>query len=293
MSSHEQQAQTLVEALPYIQKFTGKTIVVKYGGNAMVSDELRRAVMSDIILLSLVGIRVVAVHGGGPEISAMLKKIGHESRFVDGLRYTDETTMNIVQSILCGKVNKDLVAQLNRLGGRAIGLCGMDGWLFQAERLDEKYGLVGRITGVNPEPVENALASGYIPVVSTVAQGVDAETAYNINADTAAAKLAEALRAEKLILLTDVRGLLRTPGDDDTLIHEVHTYEVPELVAQGVISGGMIPKMECCVDAIAGGVERVHILDGRIPHSILIELLSDRGIGTMLRRESGSAGSPV
>lgn len=290
MSSHEQQAQTLVEALPYIQKFTGKTIVVKYGGNAMVSDELRRAVMSDIILLSLVGIRVVAVHGGGPEISAMLKRIGHESRFVDGLRYTDETTMNIVQSILCGKVNKDLVAQLNRLGGRAIGLCGMDGWLFQAERLDEKYGLVGRITGVNPEPVENALAAGYIPVVSTVAQGVDAETAYNINADTAAARLAEALRAEKLILLTDVRGLLRTPGDENTLIHEVHTYEVPELVEQGVISGGMIPKMECCVDAIAGGVERVHILDGRIPHSILIELLSDRGIGTMLRRESEAAG---
>ena len=170
MSSHAQQAQTLVEALPYIQKFTGKTIVVKYGGNAMVSDELRRAVMSDIILLSLVGIRVVVVHGGGPEISEMLKKIGHQSRFVDGLRYTDEVTMDVVQSVLCGKVNKNLVAQLNRLGGQAIGLCGMDGQLFQAERLDEKYGLVGKITGVNPEPVENALLSGYIPVVSTVAQ---------------------------------------------------------------------------------------------------------------------------
>ena len=286
MSSHAQQAQTLVEALPYIQKFTGKTIVVKYGGNAMISEELRKAVMSDIILLSLVGIRVAVVHGGGPEISDMLKKIGHQSKFVDGLRYTDETTMDVVQSILCGKVNKNLVAQLNRLGGRAIGLCGMDGQLFQAEQLDEKYGLVGRITGVNPEPVENALMTGYIPVVSTVAQGMDADTAYNINADTAAAKLAEALHAEKLILLTDVRGLLRDPKDEETLIHVLHTYDVPELVAQGVISGGMIPKMQCCVDAINGGVERVHILDGRIPHSILIELLSDRGIGTMLKREA-------
>ena len=285
MTSHAQQAKTLVEALPYIQKFTGKTIVVKYGGNAMISEDLRRAVMSDIILLSLVGIRVVVVHGGGPEISEMLKKIGHESRFVDGLRYTDAETMDVVQAVLCGKVNKNLVAQLNRLGGQAIGLCGMDGQLFQAVALDEKYGLVGSITGVNPEPVENALMTGYIPVVSTVAQGMDADTAYNINADTAAAKLAEALHAEKLILLTDVRGLLRDPKDEETLIHVVHTYEVPDLVADGTISGGMIPKMECCVDAIAGGVERVHILDGRIPHSILIELLSDQGIGTMLQKE--------
>ena len=285
MTSHAQQAKTLVEALPYIKKFTGKTIVVKYGGNAMISEDLRRAVMSDIILLSLVGIRVVVVHGGGPEISEMLKKIGHESRFVDGLRYTDAETMDVVQAVLCGKVNKNLVAQLNRLGGQAIGICGMDGQLFQAVALDEKYGLVGSITGVNPEPVENAMLTGYIPVVSTVAQGVDADTAYNINADTAAAKLAEALHAEKLILLTDVRGLLRDPKDEETLIHVVHTYEVPGLVADGTISGGMIPKMECCVDAIAGGVERVHILDGRIPHSILIELLSDQGIGTMLKKE--------
>lgn len=285
MSSHEQQAQTLIEALPYIQKFTGKTIVVKYGGNAMISDELRRAVMSDVILLNLVGIRVVAVHGGGPEISAMLKMIGHESKFVDGLRYTDVTTMDIVQAVLCGKVNKDLVSQLNRLGGRAVGLCGMDGQLFQAEQMDEKYGLVGRITGVNPEPVKNALEHGYIPIVSTVAQGVDSDTAYNINADTAAAKLAEALGAEKLILLTDVRGLLRDPKDESTLIHVVRTREVPALVEEGIISGGMIPKMQCCVDAIHGGVERVHILDGRIPHSILIELLSDEGIGTMMKKE--------
>ena len=282
MSSHAQQAQTLVEALPYIQKFTGKTIVIKYGGNAMISDELRKAVMSDIILLSLVGIRVVVVHGGGPEISSMLKKIGHESHFVDGLRYTDEETMDVVQSVLCGKVNKNLVAQLNRLGGQAIGLCGMDGQLFQAEQLDEKYGLVGKITGVNPEPVENALMTGYIPVVSTVAQGMDADTAYNINADTAAAKLAVALKAEKLILLTDVHGLLRDPADESTLLQKVGLSEVPLLVREGVIQGGMIPKVECCVEAVRSGVERTHILDGRIPHSILIELLSDEGIGTML-----------
>lgn len=215
----------------------------------------------------------------------MLKMIGHESRFVDGLRYTDATTMDVVQSILCGKVNKDLVAQLGRLGGKAVGLCGLDGDLFQAVRLDERYGLVGKITGVDPSTVENALQAGYIPIVSTVARGVDADTAYNVNADTAAARLAQALRAEKLILLTDVRGLLRDPGDEETLIHVVRTEEVPGLVDEGVISGGMIPKMQCCVDAVHGGVERVHILDGRIPHSILIELLSDEGIGTMMKKE--------
>lgn len=285
MSSHEQQARVLAEALPYIQEFTGKTVVVKYGGNAMISRELRRAVMSDIILLSLVGIRVVVVHGGGPEIGAMLKKLGKESRFVDGLRYTDEETMDVVQQILCGKVNKDLVSLAGRLGGQAIGLCGLDGGLFEAKLLDEKYGLVGEVTHVNPKPVEDALSAGYIPIISTVARGTDADTAYNINADTAAAKLAEALRAEKLILLTDVRGLLRDPRDETTLIHEVHTCEVPELVSTGVIFGGMLPKIECCVAAISGGVERVHILDGRIPHSILIELLSDAGIGTMLKKE--------
>ena len=212
----------------------------------------------------------------------MLTKIGKESKFVDGLRYTDEETMDIVQQVLCGRVNKNLVATLNRLGGRALGLCGLDGALFQARLLDERFGLVGEITKVDPTPVNDALDNNYIPVVSTVALGTDAETSYNINADTAAAKLAVALGAEKLILLTDVRGLLRNPRDEETLIHVVHTYDVPGLVAQGIISGGMIPKMECCVDAIAGGVERVHILDGRIPHSILIELLSDAGIGTML-----------
>ena len=288
MASHEVQAQTLVEALPYIQQFTGKTIVVKYGGNAMISDELRKAVMSDIILLNLVGIRVVMVHGGGPEINEMLKKIGHQSRFVDGLRYTDRETMDIVQSVLCGKVNKDLVAQINRMGGKAIGLCGMDGALFRAVQLDEKYGLVGRITGVDPKPIESVLGSGYIPVVSTVAQGVDADTAYNINADTAAAQLAQALCAEKLILLTDVRGLLRDPKDENTLIRVVQLRDIPALTRSGIISGGMIPKINCCLDAVMGGVEYVHIIDGRIPHSILIELLSSKGIGTMIIHEKKS-----
>lgn len=281
--NHEvDRATVLAEALPYIQKYAGKTVVVKYGGNAMISEELRHAVISDIILLSLVGIRVAVVHGGGPEISGMLKKIGKESKFVDGLRYTDEETMDIVQQILCGKVNKDLVATLNRMGGKALGLCGMDGSLFEAAVLDEKYGQVGEITRVNAGVVEDALNNGYIPVVSTVAQGVDAECAYNINADTAAAKLATALGAERLILLTDVRGLLRDPKDESTLISDLHISQVPELVQDGIISGGMIPKMECCVEAVRSGVKSAVIIDGRVPHSILIELLSDEGIGTML-----------
>ena len=281
-SSHVERAQVLAEALPYIQKYNGKTVVVKYGGNAMISEALRKAVISDIILLHLVGIQVVVVHGGGPEISAMLKKIGKESRFVDGLRYTDEETMEVVQQVLCGKVNKDLVATLNRMGGRALGLCGMDAGLFQARKLSERYGLVGEIIQVDPSIVEDALADGYIAVLSTVAQGVDGETAYNINADTAAAKLAVALHAEKLILLTDVRGLLRDPKNEETLIHVVELPEVPGLVKDGIIQGGMIPKVDCCVEAVRSGVERTHILDGRIPHSILIEMLSDEGIGTML-----------
>ena len=275
-------AQVLVEALPYIQKYTGKTVVVKYGGNAMVSQELRQAVISDIILLSLVGIRVVVVHGGGPEISQMLKKLDIPSRFVDGLRYTDEATMDVVQQVLCGQVNKDLVATLNRLGGRALGLCGLDGGLFQAKQLDEKYGLVGEITKVDAAPVFDALNCGYIPVVSTVAQGVDADVSYNINADTAAAKLATALEAERLLLLTDVRGLLRDPKDESTLIPELQLSSVPALEREGVISGGMIPKIKCCVESVRSGVKSAVILDGRVAHSILIELLSDAGIGTML-----------
>ena len=275
-------AQVLAEALPYIQKFYGKTVVIKYGGNAMISQELREAVISDIILLNLVGVHVVVVHGGGPEISAMLRKIGKESRFVDGLRYTDGETMDIVQQVLCGKVNKDLVATLNRRGGRALGLCGMDAGLFQARMLDEKYGLVGEIVQVSPAPVEDSLKEGYIPVVSTVAQGVDGENAYNINADTAAAKLAVALKAEKLLLLTDVRGLLRDPQDESTLLPEVALSDVPLLMKEGVIQGGMIPKVGCCVEAVRSEVRDAVILDGRIPHSILIELLSDAGIGTLL-----------
>ena len=277
-----QRAQVLAEALPYIQKYYGKTIVVKYGGNAMISEELRQAVISDIILLHLVGIQVVVVHGGGPEISAMLKKIGKESKFVDGLRYTDAETMEVVQQVLCGKVNKDLVATLNAVGGRALGLCGMDAGLFQAKKLDEKYGLVGEMVQVDPAIVNDALSVGYIPVVSTVAQGVDGETAYNINADTAAAKLAVALGAEKLILLTDVRGLLLDPKDESTLLPVVELSKVPGLIKDGVIQGGMIPKVDCCVEAVRSGVKNAVILDGRIPHSILIELLSNEGIGTML-----------
>ena len=275
-------AQVLAEALPYIQKYSGKTIVVKYGGNAMVSDTLRHAVISDIILLNLVGIRVVVVHGGGPEITEMLNKVGKKSEFVDGLRYTDVETMDIVQQVLCGRVNKNLVATLNRLGGRALGLCGLDGAMLRATKLNDRYGMVGEITHVDPRPITDALDGGYIPVVSTVAQGEDAETSYNINADTAAAKLAVALKAEKLILLTDVRGLLRNPKDEATLIPELQLSSVPALVREGIISGGMIPKIDCCVESVRSGVKSAIILDGRVAHSILIELLSDAGIGTML-----------
>ena len=282
MSSLIDRAQVLAEALPYIQKYTGTTIVVKYGGNAMISEELREAVISDIILLSLVGVHVVVVHGGGPEISDMLKKLNHPSKFVDGLRYTDEVTMDVVQQVLCGKVNKDLTALVNSRGGRAVGLCGMDADLFQAVRLDEKYGLVGFITKVEPAVVEDALGNGYIPVVSTVAHGTDGPAAYNINADTAAAKLAVALSAEKLVLLTDVRGLLTDPKDESTLIRQVRASEIPGLMKDGVIQGGMIPKIDCAVEAVRSGVGSTIILDGRIPHSILIELLSDEGAGTMI-----------
>ena len=282
MSSLIDRAQVLAEAMPYIQKYNGKTVVVKYGGNAMISEELRQAVISDLILLSLVGVRVVVVHGGGPEISEQLRRLGHESKFVDGLRYTDEETMEVVQQVLCGKVNKDLASLINGQGGRAIGLCGMDADLFQAVRLAERYGLVGSIQKVVPDVVEDALRGGYIPVVSTVARGTDGPTAYNVNADTAAAKLAIAMRAEKLLLLTDVRGLLTDPEDEATLIPHARASEVPGLVKDGVIRGGMIPKIDCAVEAVRSGVRSTVILDGRIPHSILIELLSDAGVGTMI-----------
>ncbi|MBQ9933568.1 MAG: acetylglutamate kinase [Ruminiclostridium sp.] len=282
MNNYMERSTALVEALPYIQKYYGKTVVIKYGGNAMISEELRTAVISDIILLHLVGVQVVVVHGGGPEIGQMLEKIGKKSHFVDGLRYTDEETMDIVQQILCGKVNKNLVSLINNLGGKAIGLCGLDGALFQAKQLDEKYGLVGKIVKVLPDVVNDALEKGYIPVVSTVALGIDSDTAYNINADTAAGELAAALKAEKLILLTDVRGVLQDPKDPSTLIPQIRLSEVPGLMASGVIGGGMIPKIQCCVDALESGVHRTHILDGRIPHSILTEMLSHKGIGTMI-----------
>lgn len=281
----ELKANILVEALPYIQEYYGQTVVVKYGGNAMINEQLKDAVIHDIVLLSLVGVKVVVVHGGGPEISEMLKKIGKASRFVNGLRYTDRETMDIVQMILCGKVNKDLVTLLEKAGGNGIGLGGMDGGLFQAKHLTDRegtdYGYVGDITDVNPQPVIDMLEKGYIPVVSTVAQGIDDETTYNINADTAASKLAVALKAKKLILLTDVRGLLHDVNDPESIIHRLKVSEVPALVKEGVISGGMIPKVECCVEAVRKGVERATILDGRVPHSILIELLSKVGVGTM------------
>ena len=283
--NHSDRAQVLVEALPYIQRYYGKTVVIKYGGNAMISEELKKAVISDIILLRLVGVHVVVVHGGGPEINELLKKTGKESKFVNGLRYTDEETMEAVQMVLCGKVNKNLVATLNRAGGQAVGLCGLDGGMLKAVRRQEDgvdYGLVGDITEVNPKVIQDAFQDGFIPVISTVAQGTDAETSYNVNADTAAAKIAIAVGAEKLILLTDVRGLLRDKNNESTLISQVRLSEVPELVGQGIISGGMIPKVECCVDAVQNGVHRTHILDGRIPHSILIEVLSHAGIGTMI-----------
>ena len=278
-------AEVLVEALPYIQEYTGKIIVVKYGGNAMINEDLKQAVIEDIVLLNLVGIKVVLVHGGGPEISEMLKKIGKESKFVKGLRYTDRETMDIVQMILCGKVNKNLVSLFEKAGGRAVGLGGMDGGLFKAIRLVDpegtEYGDVGDVKEVNEKVVLDVLNEGFIPVVSSVAAGMDEETNYNINADTAAEKLAVALKAKKLILLTDVCGLMRDPKDDSTLIPRLKVSEVPALIKEGVISGGMIPKVDCCVEAVRQGVERANIQDGRVPHSILVELLSDDGVGTM------------
>ena len=275
-------ARVLAEALPYIQKYSGKTIVVKCGGAAMVSDELRRALISDIILLNLVGIRVVMVHGDGPEVGQMLDRVGKQAAVVDGLRDTDEETMDIVQQVQCGLVNKKLVATLNRLGGRALGLCGLDGAMLRAKKRDGQYGMLGEITRVDPRPVTDALDGGYIPVVSTVAQGEDAETAYDVDADVAAAKLAVAMKAEKLILLTNVRGVLRDVSDESTLMPELQLSTVPALVREGTISGDMVPKINCCVEAVRSGVKSAIVLDGRVTHSILIELLSDAGIGTML-----------
>ena len=256
-------------------------VVVKYGGNAMTNETLKQAVMKDIVLLSLVGIKVVLVHGGGPEINAMLKKVGKESKFVNGLRYTDEETVDIVQQVLAGKVNKDLVQLLNAQGGKAVGLCGLDGNLIKAEQLDPDLGYVGEITEINPEIINNALNNGYIPVISTVAAGPNGEV-YNINADTAAARIAAEMKASNLILLTDIKGLLEDKDDDSTIIRVVGVSYVPYLKKQGIISGGMIPKIDCCVEAVRRGVKKTNIIDGRIPHSILIELLTDVGAGTMI-----------
>ena len=280
--SNADRARVLVQALPYIQKYAGKTVVVKYGGNAMVNEGLKDAVMSDIVLMQLVGINVVLVHGGGPEISGMLKKIGKESRFVGGLRVTDGETVDIVQMVLAGKVNKDLVQLLERHNGRAIGLCGLDGGMIKAKKLaaQEDLGFVGEITEVNTEIISHSTANGYVPVIATVAGGENGEV-YNINADIAAARIAAEMGAEKLVLMTDIRGLLRDKDDESTVIPLVNVSDVPKLQNQGIICGGMIPKVDCCVEAVRRGVSRANILDGRVPHSILIELFSDEGIGTM------------
>lgn len=275
-----EQAEFLIEAIPYIKKYFNKILVVKYGGNAMIDDSLKSSVMRDLVALHLLGIKVVLVHGGGPEISATIKQMGKESRFVDGLRYTDAETAEIVRMVLAGKINKSLVEMLQRNDGKAVGICGHDGHLIKCEQQDEKLGFVGRITAINPEIIYDLLSLGYIPVVSTV--GYDDEgNVYNINADTAAAAIAGALDAEGLILMTDIKGLLENKDDPDSLIKKVYVSDIPALIKQGIISGGMIPKIECCKEAIRRGVKKVFITDGRVSHSILVEILSDEGSGTM------------
>ena len=283
MSFHEtDRAQILAEALPYIQQFSGETIVVKYD-SAAVPQEMVDDVLSDITMLSLVGMRVVLVHGGRPEINAMLARLGMESRFEDGLRCTDKDTMSIVQQVLCGQVNKDLVTRLNWLGGGyAMGLSGLDGIIFEARQLDKKYGLVGSISRVHATIVEAVLDKGCIPVVASIASAVNGPGACNVDADTAASKLAVALGAKKLIVLSGVRGLLQTPDDESSLIHELQLSSVPPLVREGVIAGEMARTVDCCVHAVRSGVGSAVILDGRMPHALLTELLTDAGVGTML-----------
>ena len=281
--TNEQRAELLTQALPYIGKYRDRIVAVKYGGNAMVSEELKKQVMEDIALLTLCGVKIVLIHGGGPEISAGLKKIGKESKFIDGLRVTDRETMEIVQMVLAGKVNKSLVNLLEMKGGKAMGLSGMDGGLIQARMKDERLGFVGQITKVNIDPVADLLDKGYIPVISTI--GCDSEGhTYNINGDTAAAFIAGALGAQRLIMMTDVAGILRDKEDPSTLIRELNVSQAVRLFQEGVIAGGMIPKVDCCIEAIHMGVEKVIIMDGRIPHAILMELLTDEGAGTMVER---------
>lgn len=277
----------LVQALPYFKHWVGKTVVVKYGGNAMLNEDLKRYVMEDIVLLNTIGIKVVLVHGGGPEINAMLEKVGKESKFINGLRYTDAETMEIVQMVLAGKLNKGIVGMLVQQGGKAVGLSGTDGGLIRAKKLDKgdgvDYGFVGEVTQVNPEIVQSLLNEGVIPVVSTIALSETEENVrYNINADTAAAKIAIALEAEKFVQLTNVPGVLKDMNDPSSLIQRIHLNDVQKYFDDDIISGGMIPKIECCLLARNGGVPRTHIIDGRVPHSLLIEMFSDRGIGTMI-----------
>lgn len=280
--SNTDKAQVLIQALPYIQKYYDKIVVVKYGGNAMIDEQLKQAVMSDIVLLSLVGIKVVLVHGGGPEISDVLNKMGKQSKFIGGLRYTDKETAEVVQMVLSGKVNKGLVSLIEQNKGRSIGLCGIDGGMIHAKKMegDVDLGFVGDIVSIDTSVILDTLKNGYIPVIATV--GTDEEgNVYNINADTAAARIASELGAENVILMTDIRGLLANKDDETTLIPHVNVSEVPYLKKQGIISGGMIPKIECCVEAVRRGVKKAVIIDGRTPHSILIEILSDEGVGTM------------
>ncbi len=286
--SNADRAAILVHALPYIKKYTGKIVVIKYGGSAMQSETLKNSVARDVILLHLIGVKVVLVHGGGPEITELLTRLGKETKFVGGLRVTDRETVEAAQMVLAGKVNKSLVNLIECSGGRAVGLCGMDGHMISAVQKDPALGYVGRITAVDPTPVLDLLEKGYIPVVSTLGCD-DAGNVYNVNADTAAAKLAATLRAESLISLTDTAGILRDKDDPATLISRVTVAETEQLIADGVIAGGMLPKVECCTDAIRGGVRRVFIIDGRVPHSILIETLTDEGIGTMFEGEGEQA----
>ena len=281
ITNHER-AEVLVQALPNIKRYNGKTIVVKYGGNAMIDDSLKAQVMEDVVLLALIGVKVVLVHGGGPEINGLMEKLGKKPEFVDGLRVTDAETMDIVQMVLAGKVNKTLVNLLENKGGRAVGLSGMDGRLIEAVQKDPRLGFVGEVVKIHPAPITDLLEKGYIPVVSTI--GCDRSgNAYNINGDTAAAYIAGALGAERMLLMTDIAGILRDKNDPSSLIPEITVDEAARLREEGVISGGMIPKVDCCVKAIAAGVKRVVIMDGRIPHSILMELLTDEGAGTMVK----------
>ncbi|MBR4236154.1 MAG: acetylglutamate kinase [Clostridia bacterium] len=280
--SNAQRAEVLVQALPYIRRYSGKIVVIKYGGNAMVNEELKLQVMEDIVLLQLIGVRAVLVHGGGPEINALMDRLGKQPEFVDGLRVTDRETADIVQMVLAGRVNKTLVNLIEMQGGSAIGLSGMDGRLIEARAKDERLGYVGEITKVNIKPVTDLLDNGYIPVISTV--GCDRDgSVYNINGDTAAARIAGALGAERLIMMTDIAGVLRDKNDPSTLIPEISISDVYDLRRSGIISGGMIPKVDCCVQAINEGVRQVVIMDGRVPHSILMELLTNEGAGTLVR----------